>query len=107
MYRQILIDQNQRYLQCIVWKTSADASVKVYKLSTVTYETVSAPFLTTRALKALAGEERKDFPKAADVICSDIYMDDILSGEAIIEDAKNLQAQICELFSKAGFELHK
>ncbi|GBN51454.1 hypothetical protein AVEN_268817-1, partial [Araneus ventricosus] len=107
MYRQILIDPNQRDLQRIVWKTSADASVKVYKLSTVTYGTVSAPFLATRTLKALADEERKDFPKAADVICSDIYMDDILSGEATIEDAKKLQAQICELFLRAGFELHK
>ncbi|GBL92711.1 hypothetical protein AVEN_119102-1 [Araneus ventricosus] len=107
MYRQILSDPNQRDLQRIVWKTSADASVKVYKLSTVTYGTVSAPFLATRTLKALADEERKDFPKAADVICSDIYMDDILSGEATIEDAKKLQTQICELFLRAGFELHK
>ncbi|GBM82471.1 hypothetical protein AVEN_227005-1 [Araneus ventricosus] len=107
MYRQILIDPNQRDLQRIVWKTSADAPVKVYKLSTVTYGTVFAPFLATRTLKALADEERKDFPKAADVICSDIYMDDILSGEATIEDAKKLEAQICELFLRAGFELHK
>ncbi|GBM27208.1 hypothetical protein AVEN_9871-1 [Araneus ventricosus] len=107
MYRQILIDLNQRDLLRIVWKTTADASVKVYKLSTVTYGTVPAPFLATRTLKALADEERKDFPKAADVICSDIYMDDILSGEATIEDAKKLQAQICELFLRAGFELHK
>ncbi|GBM61894.1 hypothetical protein AVEN_239158-1 [Araneus ventricosus] len=73
----------------------------------LTYGTVSAPFLATRTLKVLADEERKDFPKAADVICSDIYMDDILSGEATIEDAKKLQAQICELFLRAGFELHK
>ncbi|GBM63595.1 hypothetical protein AVEN_65875-1 [Araneus ventricosus] len=34
-------------------------------------------------------------------------MDDILSGEATIEDAKKLQAQICELFLRSGFELHK
>ncbi|GBO33066.1 hypothetical protein AVEN_4184-1 [Araneus ventricosus] len=93
--------------QRIVWKTAADAPVKVYTLSTVTYETVYAPFLATRTSKALADEEGKDFPKAADVICSDIYMDDILSGEVTIEDAKKLQAQICELFLRAGFELHK
>ncbi|GBM71084.1 hypothetical protein AVEN_146300-1 [Araneus ventricosus] len=34
-------------------------------------------------------------------------MDDILSGEATIKDAKKLQAQICELFLRAGFELHE
>ncbi|GFV09866.1 integrase catalytic domain-containing protein [Trichonephila clavipes] len=50
MYRQILVDPNQRDLQRIMWKTSADAPVKTYKLSTVTYGTVSAPFLATRTL---------------------------------------------------------
>ncbi|GBN22609.1 hypothetical protein AVEN_66644-1 [Araneus ventricosus] len=33
-------------------------------------------------------------------------MDDILTGEATIEDAKKLQAQICHLFLRAGFELY-
>ncbi|GFW17952.1 integrase catalytic domain-containing protein [Trichonephila clavipes] len=51
MYRQILVDPNQRDLQRIMWKTSADAPVKTYKLSTVTYGTVSAPFLATRTLR--------------------------------------------------------
>ncbi|XP_055928129.1 uncharacterized protein LOC129959336 [Argiope bruennichi] len=97
MCRQILIDPTQRDLQRIVWKASADAPVKIYKLSTVTYGTVSAPFLATRTLRAIADKEKKDFPKAAYVICSDFYMDDILSGDATLEDTKNLQTQISEL----------
>ncbi|GFS51934.1 DUF1758 domain-containing protein [Trichonephila clavipes] len=83
MYRQILVDLNQRDLQRIMWKTSADAPVKTYKLATVTYGTVSAPFLATRTLKALADEEKAEFPDAADVICNDSYMDGILSGESL------------------------
>ncbi|GFU93619.1 integrase catalytic domain-containing protein [Trichonephila clavipes] len=89
MYRQILVDPNQRDLQRIMWKTSADAPVKTYKLATVTYGTVSAPFLATRTLRALADEEKAEFPDAADVICIDSYMDDILSGESTLEGAKN------------------
>ncbi|GFX39774.1 DUF1758 domain-containing protein [Trichonephila clavipes] len=89
MYRQILVDPNQRDLQRIMWKTSADAPVKTYKLATVTYGTVSAPFLATRTLRALADEEKAEFPDAADVICNDSYMDDILSGESTLEGAKN------------------
>ncbi|GFW58208.1 integrase catalytic domain-containing protein [Trichonephila clavipes] len=64
-----------------MWKTSADAPVKTYKLATLTYGTVSAPFLATRTLKALADEEKAEFPDAADVICNDSYMDDILAGD--------------------------
>ncbi|GFW97504.1 integrase catalytic domain-containing protein [Trichonephila clavipes] len=61
MYRQILVDPNQRDLQRIMWKTSADVPVKTYKLATVTYGTVSAPFLATRTLRALADEEKRNF----------------------------------------------
>ncbi|GFX90657.1 integrase catalytic domain-containing protein [Trichonephila clavipes] len=70
-------------------KHDADAPIKTYKLATVTYGTVSAPFLATRTLKALADEEKAEFPDAADVICNDSYMDDILSGESTLEGAKN------------------
>ncbi|GFW80027.1 uncharacterized protein TNCV_984361 [Trichonephila clavipes] len=107
MYRQILVDPNQRDLQRIMWKTSADAPVKTYKLATVTYGTVSAPFLTTRTLRALADEEKAEFPDAANVICNDSYMDDILSGESTLEGAKKLQTRLSQLLQRGGFELHK
>ncbi|GFQ79172.1 hypothetical protein TNCT_529511 [Trichonephila clavata] len=41
---EILVDPNQRDLQRMVSKTSADAPVKTYKLSTVTYGKVCAVF---------------------------------------------------------------
>ncbi|GFS67956.1 DUF1758 domain-containing protein [Trichonephila clavipes] len=107
MYRQILVDPNQRDLQRIMWKTSADAPVKTYKLATVTYGTVSAPFLATRTLRALADEEKAEFSDAADVICNDSYMDDILSGESTLEGAKKLQTRLSQLLQRGGFELHK
>ncbi|GFV82383.1 integrase catalytic domain-containing protein [Trichonephila clavipes] len=107
MYRQILVDPNQRDLLRIMWKTSADAPVKTYKLATVTYGTVSAPFLATRTLRALADEEKAEFPDAADVICNDSYMDDILSGESTLEGAKKLQTILSQLLQRGGFELHK
>ncbi|GFS92401.1 uncharacterized protein TNCV_1204691 [Trichonephila clavipes] len=100
-----------------MWKTSADAPVKTYKLATLTYGTVSAPFLATRTLKALADEEKAEFPDAADVICNDSYMDDILAGESSLyiyiyrererRGAKKLQTRISKLLLRGGFELHK
>ncbi|GFX57963.1 DUF1758 domain-containing protein [Trichonephila clavipes] len=100
MYTQILVDPNQKDLQRIMWKTSADAPVKTYKLATVTYGTVSAPFLATRTLKALADEEKAEFPDAADVICNDSYVDDILSGESTLEGAKKLQTRLSKLLER-------
>ncbi|GFY27749.1 DUF1758 domain-containing protein [Trichonephila clavipes] len=97
----------QQDLFSIVSRTSADAPVKTYKLATVTYGTVSAPSLATRTLKALADEEKAEFPDAADVICNDSYMDDIISGESTLDGAKKLQTRLSQLLQRGGFELHK
>ncbi|GFU96986.1 integrase catalytic domain-containing protein [Trichonephila clavipes] len=51
MYRQILVDPNQRDLQRIMWKTSADAPVKTYKLATSTLD--GAKKLQTRLCQLL------------------------------------------------------
>ncbi|GFS81599.1 integrase catalytic domain-containing protein [Trichonephila clavipes] len=90
-----------------MWKTSADAPVKTFKLANVTYGTVSALFLSTRTLKALADEEKAEFPDAADVIFNDSYMDDNLSRESTLEGAKKLQTRLSQLLLRGGFELHK
>lgn len=45
MYRQVLIQDNQKHLQCICWRSSPYDSLKTYTLNTVTYGTTSAPFL--------------------------------------------------------------
>ncbi|GFW62137.1 integrase catalytic domain-containing protein [Trichonephila clavipes] len=90
-----------------MWKTSAEAPVKTYKLVTITYGTVSATFLATRSLKALANVEKAEFPDAADAIYNDSYMYNILSGESTLEGAKKLQTRLSQLLLRSGFELQK
>ncbi|GFU59450.1 DUF1758 domain-containing protein [Trichonephila clavipes] len=109
MYRQILVDPNQRDLQRIMWKTSADAPVKTYKLATGHRAPQGGAPHTLRntALRALADVEKAEFPDAADVICYDSYMDDILSGKSTLEGEKKLQTRLSQLLQRGGFELHK
>ncbi|GFS87800.1 DUF1758 domain-containing protein [Trichonephila clavipes] len=64
-------------------------------------------FLATRTSKTLANEEKVEFPDAADAICNDSYMDDILSGESTLEGAKKLQTRLSQLLQRGGFELNK
>ncbi|GBN03968.1 hypothetical protein AVEN_20935-1 [Araneus ventricosus] len=94
MYRQILVEPSQRYLQRIVWKETNNSPIKIYELNTFTYGTVSAPFLAMRILKALADAEHQEFPEAAKIISRDMYMDDILSGATSLTSAKRLQADL-------------
>ncbi|GFT13488.1 integrase catalytic domain-containing protein [Trichonephila clavipes] len=107
MFRMINIHPEQTCLQRILWKKGIGEPIKTYELTTVTYGTVSAPYLATRTLKQLAMDEANNFPLAAPVLLSDCYMDDILSGSESIEEVIELQHQLIEMFKTAGMELHK
>ncbi|GFW91986.1 uncharacterized protein TNCV_2152661 [Trichonephila clavipes] len=85
MYRTILINSKQRNLQRIVWSESEHESPKIYELSTVTYGTVSAPYLAQRTLTQLSMDEEANFPIAASVLRNNLYMDDVLWGAATLE----------------------
>ncbi|GFT51881.1 integrase catalytic domain-containing protein [Trichonephila clavipes] len=107
IFRMINIHPEQTCLQRILWKKGTGEPIKTYELTTVTYGTVSAPYLATRTLKQLAMDEANNFPLAAPVVMSDCYMDDILSGSESIEEVIELQHQLIQMFKTAGMHLHK
>ncbi|GFV43740.1 uncharacterized protein TNCV_2770531 [Trichonephila clavipes] len=62
MYRTILINPKQRNLQKMVWSESEHKSPKIYEHSTVTYGTVSAPYLAQRTLTQFVVGRRGQLP---------------------------------------------
>ena len=46
----------------------------------MTYGTTSAPYLAIRVLQQLASDEEKNFPQASNILRSDTYVDDVISG---------------------------
>ncbi|GFY02163.1 integrase catalytic domain-containing protein [Trichonephila clavipes] len=107
MYRTILINPKQRNLERIVWCESEHESPKIYELSTVTYGTVSAPYLAQSTLTQLSMDEEANFPIAASVLRNNLYMDDVLCGAATLEGAIVLRQQLKGILKSAGMELHK
>ena len=107
MYRQILIDKEERNLQRIVWRNSPDEEVKHFKLNTVTYGTASASFLSTRCLRQIALDNSIKCPTESKIIDSDFYVDDLLTGAESVESLVNLKTNICQILAKYGFQLRK
>ncbi|XP_058839042.1 uncharacterized protein LOC131694586 [Topomyia yanbarensis] len=107
MFRQIDVKQEERPLQCILWRPSPADDVATYELNTVTYGTKPAPFLATRTLKQLALDEEIRFPLAAQAAIKDTYMDDVLTGSDNVEEAIKLRIQLDEMMSSGGFRLRK
>lgn len=107
MYRQVLVKPDHRAYQRILWRFSPDSPVQEFELNTVTYGVSSAPFLAIRTLLQLASDEKHNFPYAAKVIFSDIYVDDVVTGCSSLEEAITLQSQLQGLLKSGGFDLRK
>ncbi|UYV84337.1 hypothetical protein LAZ67_X001888 [Cordylochernes scorpioides] len=79
-----------------------------YRLNTVTYGTSPAPFLALRTLIQLAIDEGSQYPRAAEALRKETYVDDILTAAEDSESATLLREEliIC-LLQKGGFVLKK
>ncbi|XP_037812758.1 uncharacterized protein LOC119604295 [Lucilia sericata] len=93
MYHQILVNPQDRPFQRILFQKSPREAIKDYQLKTVTFGINCAPFLAIRTLIQLASDSEDKFPKAADILRRETYVDDILTGghslEEIIKSQKN------------------
>lgn len=107
MYRQILIHEDDRDLQRILWKYGPSEEIREYTLNTVTYGLACAPFLALRTLKQLTDDDSECFPGGAEVLRRDVYMDDILTEASTIEDLVDFQRQLRSLCAAGGFPLRK
>lgn len=107
MFRQTLIHPEDRRFQLILWRESPDDPVVVYELNTNTYGLKSSPFIAIRSLLELADQERTQFPRAAAVLSRDLYVDDVCTGGATIEEAIRLRDELIALLATGGYELRK
>ncbi|GFX50987.1 integrase catalytic domain-containing protein [Trichonephila clavipes] len=93
--------------QRILWRDNPKETVKEYRLTTVTYGTSCAPYLSTRTLTQLAFDERERYALASFATLHHFYVDDLLSGAATEKEAVELVWQLKEMMRKGGFNLRK
>lgn len=105
MYRQILVDMQDRKYQCIIWRDARKA-IEIFMLNTVTYGTAPASFIAQRCLQYLA-ENNPDLLEAATVLLLHFYMDDMISGAMTVEQGVKLLTDLRELLGRGRFTLKK
>ncbi|KAJ8723327.1 hypothetical protein PYW08_003239 [Mythimna loreyi] len=106
-FRMILVDEQDQSLQQIVWRQSPDQPIRNYKLTTITYGTKAAPFLTMMTLRKLASDEQQKYPRAAKCIQEEFYMDDWVSGAHSIKEGKRRITEVNACLKSGGFSLRK
>ncbi|XP_068909850.1 uncharacterized protein [Tenebrio molitor] len=107
MYRQIIVADQHRKYQTILWRESPDIPIREYQLATVTYGLNCAPFLAIRCLQQLAEEEKDKYPAAYPALLNDFFMDDALTGANSLEETNQIREQLTRLLASGGFELRK
>ncbi|XP_048480955.1 uncharacterized protein LOC105389072 isoform X1 [Plutella xylostella] len=107
MYRMILITEEDKDNQRILWRKSRTEPVKDYRLNRVTFGTASAPYLAVKTLLQLAKDEGHINEEAAKIIKEDCFMDDIVSGKETLKDAIKTAKDIEKILQKGGFILQK
>lgn len=106
MFRQIALNPDDWDLQRILWRSSENQLV-AFRLTTVTYGLVCAPFLALRALQQLVTDEGHRFPKAVIPLTKGRYVDDIFGGADSISEVKEIVNQLIQLCAAGGFPLQK
>lgn len=107
MFRQIEVCPEHRPYQQILWRVDPSDKLSIYQLNTVTYGTTSAPYLSIRVLQQLAEDHKSEFPNESEVLISDSYVDDVISGADTLESAIELHKNVCILLGKGGCNLRK
>ncbi|XP_067205416.1 uncharacterized protein [Linepithema humile] len=107
MYRQISVDERDRDLQRILWRTGIHATPTIYRLNTLTYGTGPASFLATRCLLQLAIENATEFPEASKIIKRDFYVDDLITGGSSVIELLQRKNEITKILQSALFPLRK
>jgi len=106
MYRQILVHSADRRYQLILWRRASMEEIATFELATVTFGTTSAPFLAQRVIHQITIEGDR-FPLARPVLDSEVYVEDVMSGDDSLESAKKKRIQVCDCLATAHFDLHK
>ncbi len=68
MYRQVLVHEDDRDVQRILWRKNPVYRISTYQLNTVTYGTGPASFSTTKCLAVLASQVESRHLVAAEKI---------------------------------------
>lgn len=107
MFLQILVREEDRKFQHILWRFDRGDPVQEYILDTLVFGVSSSPYLANRTIRQLAMDERALYPIASDILLSDIYVDDILTGFSNLEMGRKIKFELTELLKTGGFELRK
>ena len=108
MFLQIQLKQEDQNSHRFLWRgLKTNEEPKRYCMTRVTFGSTSSPFLSIATVQKHAREHQSEYPRAAQEILENMYVDDLLSGSEDDESALEIKNKLTELMHIGGFYLTK
>jgi len=105
MYRQVLVHEDHRDYQRVLWRSDPNDELKIYRLCTVTYGLAPAGFLAISCVNRIG--DKTTNTKIKEIIKNDFCVDDCLTGADSLMEAIELRDELISIMRGGGFELSK
>ena len=107
MYREILLDPQDKDLHRFVWRATPDEPIKDYRMTRVTFGVSASPYLAIRTLHQTADDHGEGYPSVTHHIKTSFYVDDFLGGATTTEEAISLYEEMRRILLQGGLNLCK
>jgi len=94
--------EDDRVYQRILWRQGNQ--IKTFQLNI--FGVSFSPYFGICTIQ-LADDECDKYPKASVILKRHLYVDDLLTGSNIIEEARTLRKKITAIFSRGGFNIRQ
>ena len=107
MYNTIKLHEDHWNYQLYLWQKDLDPSLepKIKVIKTLIYGVKPSGNQAERALREAANMQKDAYPRQAEIVNDDFYVDDCVSGEDNYEVAKHVTDDLAHVLGKAGFLL--
>ncbi|XP_063830265.1 uncharacterized protein LOC135079544 [Ostrinia nubilalis] len=105
MFPQVKIRPEDRDAQRFLWRDDPQSPLLEYRMSSMIFGATSSPCTALYLKNKNALEFQNSYPKAAQSIIENHYMDDYLESFESVEEAARLASEIVTVHKAAGFEM--
>lgn len=107
MYLQIQVpNEHSKYLR-ILFRFKDTDLIRTFQFNRVPFGLKASPYLAMRTVRQLADDMRSQYPEAASVAETKLYMDDLVHSIADEVSAMRLSRELISLFKSGAFDLVK
>ncbi|XP_031569182.1 uncharacterized protein LOC116303736 [Actinia tenebrosa] len=108
MFSQVILAEKDRRFHRFLWRDlDQTRPIDVYEAVRLTFGNRASPYLAQFVVRSHAERFKKEFPLAAAVVLSKMYMDDVLDSRDTEGEAIEVREQLTGLLRRGGFQIRR